>query len=76
MPGTARPATGRPFFKQAMNKIRRHMAFNHIALHQRGMTRIELLGYVVFYFDVYELLAADVLLFDFKTIRLQVPDPR
>ncbi len=59
-----------------MNKIRRHMAFNHIALNQRGMTRIKFLGYVVFYFDVYELLAGDVLLFDSKPIRLQVPDPR
>ena len=52
------------------------MAFNHIALNQRGMTRIESFGYVVFYFDVYEFLAGDVLLFDFKPIRLQVPDPR
>jgi hypothetical protein len=59
-----------------MNKICRHVAFNNIALNQSGMTRIEFLRYVVFYFDVYELFAGDVLLFDYKTIRLQVPDPR
>ena len=59
-----------------MNKIRRHVTLNHIALNHRGMTRIEFLGYVVFYFDVYELLAGDVLLLDCKTVRLQVPDPR
>jgi len=53
-----------------MNNICRHMAFNHIALNQRGMTRIEFLRYVVFYFDLYELFASDVLLFDYKTIRL------
>ena len=59
-----------------MNKIRRHVTLNHIALNHRGMTRIEFIRYVVFDFGVYELLAGDVLLFDSKTIRLQVPDPR
>jgi hypothetical protein len=51
------------------------VTFDDIALHQRGMTRIELLGYLVFDFEVRELLAADALLFNFETIRLQVPDP-
>jgi hypothetical protein len=59
-----------------MNKIRRHMTFDDIAFYQSGMTRIEFLRYPEFDFDVYELLAGDVLLFDSKTIRLQVPDPR
>ena len=52
------------------------MTFYHIALHYGGMTRIELLGYVVFDLNVYELLTADVLLVYFEAIRLQVPDPR
>jgi hypothetical protein len=51
------------------------VTFDDIALHQRGMTRIELLRYLVFDFEVRELLAADALLFNFETIRLQVPDP-
>ena len=59
-----------------MNQIRRHVAFNYIALNHRGMTRIEFLRHLVFYFNVYELLAGDILLFDSKTIRLQVPDLR
>ena len=59
-----------------MDQIRRHMTFDNIALHQSGVTRIQLLGYVVFDFDVDQLLAGDVLLFDSKTVRLQVPDPR
>ena len=59
-----------------MDQIRRHMTFDDIALHYCGMTRIQLLGYVVFDFDVDQLLAGDVLLFDSKTVRLQVPDPR
>ncbi len=52
------------------------MTFDDIAFYQSGVTRIEFLRYPVFDFDVYELLAGDVLLFDSKTIRLQVPDPR
>jgi hypothetical protein len=59
-----------------MNKICRHVTFDDIAFDQSGMTRIEFIRYVVFDFGVYELLAGDVLLFDSKTIRLQVPDPR
>ena len=59
-----------------MDEIRRHMTFYHIALDYCGMTRIQLLGYVVFDFDVDQLLASDVFLFDSKTVRLQVPDPR
>ena len=59
-----------------MNKICRHVTFNYIALNHRGMTRIEFLRHLVFYFDIHELLAGDVLLVDCKTIRLQVPDPR
>jgi hypothetical protein len=59
-----------------MDEIRRHMTFYHIALHDCGVTRIQLLRYVVFDFDVDQLLAGDVLLFDSKTVRLQVPDPR
>jgi hypothetical protein len=59
-----------------MDQIRRHMTFYHIALHYCGVTRIQLLGYVVFDFDVDQLLASDVFLFDSKTVRLQVPDPR
>jgi hypothetical protein len=51
------------------------VTFDDVALHQRGMTRIELLRYLVFDFEVRELLAADALLFNFETIRLQVPDP-
>jgi hypothetical protein len=59
-----------------MNQIRRYMTLYDIALHYRGVTRIELLGHVVLDFNVNELLTADVLLFGFKTVRLQVPDPR
>ena len=59
-----------------MNKIRRHVSFYHIALHQSGMTGIEFFRYLVFNFYIHELLAAEALLFNFKTIRLQVPDPR
>ena len=59
-----------------MNQIRRHMTFYNIALHCRGVTRIELLGHVVLDFNIDELLTADVLLVNFKAIRLQVPDPR
>ena len=66
----------RLFFEQTMNQIRRYMTFYDIALHQRGMTRIEVLRHVVFDFNIDELLTADVLLVNFKAIRLQVPDPR
>lgn len=59
-----------------MNQIRRHMPFYDIALHQSGMTGIEFLRYLVFNFYVRELLAAEALLFNFKPVRLQVPDPR
>lgn len=59
-----------------MNQIRRHMTFYNIALHYRGVTRIELLGHVVLDFYIDELLTAGVLLFNSKAIRLQVPDPR
>ena len=59
-----------------MNQIRRYMTLYDIALHYRGVTRIELLGHVVLDFNINELLTAGVLLFNFKTIRLQVPDPR
>ena len=52
------------------------MTFDDIAFYQSGVTRIELLRYPIFNFDVYELLAGDVLLLDRKTVRLQVPDPR
>jgi hypothetical protein len=51
------------------------VTFDDVALHQSGMTRIELLRYLVLYFELRELLAADALLFNFETIRLQVPDP-
>jgi hypothetical protein len=53
-----------------MNQIRRYMTLYDIALHYRGVTRIELLGHVVLDFNVNELLTADVLLFGFKTVRL------
>jgi hypothetical protein len=59
-----------------MNQIRRYMTLYDIALHYRGVTRIELLGHVVLDFNIDELLTADVLLVNFKAIRLQVPDPR
>jgi hypothetical protein len=52
------------------------VTFDDVALHQRGMTRIELLRYLVFNLDIRELLIAEALLFNVKTIRLQVPDPR
>ena len=51
-----------------MNEIRRHMTFYNIALHYRGVTRIELLGDVVLDFNVDELLTGDVLLVNFKAI--------
>ena len=76
MPGTARPATSELFFEQTMNQIRRHMTFYNIALHCRGVARIELLGHVVLDLNIDEFLTADVLLINFKAIRLQVPDPR
>ena len=66
----------RLFFQQTMNQICRYMTFYNIAFHYRGVTRIELLGHVVFDFNIDELLTADVLLVNFKAIRLQVPDPR
>jgi hypothetical protein len=66
----------RLFFEQPIDQIRRHMTFYNIALHYRGVTRIELLGHVVFDFNIDELLTADVLFLNFKAIRLQVPDPR
>ena len=59
-----------------MNDIGRDMPFYNIALNYRGMTRIELLGHVVLDLDINELITGHVLLFDSKTIRLQVPDPR
>jgi hypothetical protein len=52
------------------------MTLDDIALHQSGMTRIELLRYLVFDFDGCELLVVEALLFNRETIRLQVPDPR
>jgi hypothetical protein len=52
------------------------MTFYNIALHCRGVARIELLGHVVLDLNIDELLTADVLLVNFKAIRLQVPDPR
>jgi hypothetical protein len=51
------------------------MTFDDIAFYQSGVTRIELLRYPIFDFDVYELLAVEALLFNLETIRLQVPDP-
>jgi hypothetical protein len=59
-----------------MNQIRRYMTLYDIALHYRGVTRIELLGHVVLDFNIDELLTADVLFVNSKTVRLQVPDPR
>ena len=59
-----------------MNKIRRHVTFYDITLYQSGVAGIESLGYFVFNLDLRELLVAEALLFNFKTIRLQVPDPR
>ena len=52
------------------------MTFYDITLYQSGMAGIESLGYFVFNLDIRELLVAEALLFNFKTIRLQVPDPR
>lgn len=40
------------------------------------MAGIESLGYFVFNLDIRELLVAEALLLNVKTIRLQVPDPR
>jgi hypothetical protein len=52
------------------------MALDDVAADQRGVAGMELLRNLVPLFYEYQFFARNVSLLDFKSIRLQVPDPR